>query len=252
MHIQLSCTHVQPWHPHAITAPTSRKLNHAHAIIAYTCIHSTSAKTVPMHMQQQHPRVITAPMNKQPQHALAAMVHVQPQCLCACNCSTHACAITACRCNHSLQTQHPCLHPHAYSPMLLCPMRPHTAAPRAGTQLPPSPLHTQSPDTQAYFYCICQEHEKPFCQHSARAIYEPGLSEEGVGGGVGIREEMMGEKMAHKLFAMIYTVVHLQPILFLEPHTQISLSSLLHFGVLSWPSWRKAAIRVQLVQTELK
>lgn len=29
--------------------------------------------------------------------------------------------------------------------------------------------------------------------------------------------------MAHKLFAMIYTVVHLQPILFLEPHTQISL-----------------------------
>lgn len=48
------------------------------------------------------------------------------------------------------------------------------------------------------------------------------LSEEG--GGVGIREEMMGEKMAHKLFAMIYTVVHLQPILFLEPHTHRSLS----------------------------
>lgn len=47
------------------------------------------------------------------------------------------------------------------------------------------------------------------------------LSEEGGGGR--IREEMMGEKMAHKLFAMIYTVVHLQPILFLEPHTQISL-----------------------------
>lgn len=199
----------------------------------YKCKGSTYAHTTAalMHVQLQQPQTGNHSM------------HLQSQCLCICNCSARASAITACRCNHSTQVR------AGTAPTPAFPFtKPHAAAPRAGTQLPPSPLHTQSPDTQAYFYCICQEHEKPFCQHSARAIYEPGLSEEGVG----IREEMMGEKMAHKLFAMIYTVVHLQPILFLEPHTQISLSALLHFGVLSRPSWRKAAIRVQLVQTELK
>lgn len=46
---------------------------------------------------------------------------------------------------------------------------------------------------------------------------------------MGIRAEMMGDKTAHKLFAMIYTGVHLQPILFFFPfgsltHTHRSLS----------------------------
>lgn len=49
------------------------------------------------------------------------------------------------------------------------------------------------------------------------------LSEEGGGGGE-TREEMMGEKMAHKLFTMIYTAVHLQPILFFFPSLFWSLS----------------------------
>lgn len=137
-------------HVHSMhTCGCSTRMQSLHANATRACknsinAHATAARTcnhIPMHVQSHH-------------HAHTASQHPR-----TCNRSPQA-APTPCSPTHT-------------------PTR--TRAPCSGTHLPPFPLsppsHTQLPDTQAYFYCSCQEHEKPFCQHSARAIYEPGLFE---------------------------------------------------------------------------
>lgn len=132
---------------HANATRACKSSTHAHATAARTC------NRIPMHVQSHH-------------HAHATPAPTQHR-------STHERAIAA-----------PTQPPRRAVPRTPLPAHEHPA--RAPTSLPPSlpPSHTQLPDTQAYFYCSCQEHEKPFCQHSARAIYEPGLFERGGGWGV--------------------------------------------------------------------
>lgn len=133
-------------------------------ITARTCNFSTNV----------HPHTGNCSVNLQSQHP-----HT-------CNCSTHTCAIPAQAHAALVQSQHThtpritSLLPvgsQARSPLHAGLSHAHPHPPTSTLPRHPPLSLPPSPDTQAYFYCSCQEHEKPFCQHSARAIYELALSE---------------------------------------------------------------------------